>query len=86
MHTGEYANAATQSARRKQLSVLKSAVLYALSNGLEVNVGHGLDYVNIEDITRIEGINEYNIGYSIITHAVFAGLGNAVREMAGLVK
>lgn len=86
LHTGEYANAKTQSSRRKELAVIKSAVEYALSKGLEVNAGHGLDYANIADIAAIEGINEFNIGHSIIAHAIFVGIGKAVEEMAGLVR
>jgi len=33
----------------------------------------------------MEGINELNIGHSVIAHAVFVGLPEAVREMARLL-
>lgn len=86
LHTGEYANAASEGARKKQLIILKNAVRHALSLGLEVNAGHGLNYDNVRDVAVIEGMNELNIGHSIISRAVFAGLGKATREMVRLIR
>ncbi|MCX5679530.1 MAG: pyridoxine 5'-phosphate synthase [Candidatus Omnitrophica bacterium] len=86
IHTGEYANASTGKARAKQLTILKKAVHHAVSIGLEVNAGHGLDYDNVTDVAVIEGINELNIGHSIIARAVFVGIGCAVEEMIGRIK
>jgi pyridoxine 5-phosphate synthase len=86
IHTGEYANATVGKARSKQLAILKKAVHYATSLGLEVNAGHGLDYDNVTDVAVIDGINELNIGHSIIARAVFVGIGCAVEEMIGRIK
>lgn len=86
LHTGEYANAKTALARARQLSVLRDAVEYALSKGLEVNAGHGLNYDNVTAVARIDGMNELNIGHSIISRSVFVGLRPAVEEMLGLVR
>ena len=86
IHTGEYANAPVGKARMKQLAILKKAVRHAVSLGIEVNAGHGLDYDNVIDVAVIEGINELNIGHSIIARAVFVGIGSAVEEMIGRVK
>ena len=86
IHTGEYANAPAGRARLRQLAILKKAVRHALSLGLEVNAGHGLDYDNVIDVAVIDGINELNIGHSIIARAVFVGIGCAVEEMIGRVK
>jgi len=52
---------------------------------LGVNAGHGLNYQNIRPVLALGGIEEYNIGYSIIARAVLVGLDRAVREMAQLV-
>lgn len=86
LHTGEYANAATSVRRKTELNILKRATGYALSLGLEVNAGHGLNYENTKDVARIDGMNELNIGHSIIARAVFVGLGIAVQEMAELLR
>lgn len=84
-HTGEYANSASDAARKRSLEVLRKAAGYARSLGLEVNAGHGLNYENVTDVAMIEGMNELNIGHSIISRAVFVGLQAAVREMLELV-
>lgn len=86
IHTGEYANAHAGKDRARQLATLKKAVRHALSLGIEVNAGHGLDYDNVIDVAVIEGINELNIGHSIIARAIFVGIGSAVEEMIGRVK
>jgi len=86
LHTGEYANAVSVSARKKKFNALKKAVEYGLSLGLEVNAGHGLNYENVRDVARIKGMNELNIGHSIISRAVFVGLEDAVKEMMELAR
>ncbi len=86
LHTGEYANAKTERARDRQLDILKRAAGYAISLGLEVNAGHGLDYENVRDVARIRGVNELNIGHSIISRAVVVGLKRAVEEMRELIR
>ena len=53
--------------------------------GLRVNAGHGLNYQNIRPLLALGGVEEYNIGHSIISRAVLVGLDRAVREMADLV-
>ena len=84
LHTGRYANAGLEN-RNKYLDELIDAVHYAKDLGLVVNAGHGLDYDNVEPVARIEGIEELNIGYSIICQAVFTGLGRAVKRMKELI-
>ncbi len=85
-HTGEYSNAKDAAARRKRLKELEEAFRYAATLGLVVNAGHGLNYTNVRDVARIKGLNELNIGHSIISRAVFVGLDWAVREMIELIK
>ncbi|NQT74952.1 MAG: pyridoxine 5'-phosphate synthase [Candidatus Omnitrophica bacterium] len=86
IHTGRYCLAGTKAAADREFKKIKRSVDYALGLGLVVNAGHGLDYVNVKRIAGIEGVNELNIGHSIISRAVFTGLRAAVREMKRLVK
>ncbi len=86
IHTGRYAGETTEAGRAKELARIKGAVEYALKIGLNVNAGHGLNYKNIYDIALIEGFVEFNIGFSIISKAVFNGLETAVKEMLGIIK
>lgn len=86
LHTGEYANARSDAVARRELGMLKKAVKHALSLGLEVNAGHGLNYENVRDVACINGMNELNIGHSIISRSVFIGISAAVKEMLELIK
>ena len=86
LHTGGYADARMEQARSKELDKIKRSVEYAISLGLEVNAGHGLNYANVKDIAGIKGINELNIGHSIVARAVIVGIRQAVEEMIGLIR
>jgi len=85
LHTGEYANAKGSRLIQAQLKKLVEATEYAIRLGLRVNAGHGLNYSNVSAVAKIEGIEELNIGHSIISRAVFVGLDRAVKEMIALI-
>jgi pyridoxine 5-phosphate synthase len=86
IHTGEYSNASDARSRREKLKKLENAAAYAMSIGLRVNSGHGLNYLNVRDVARIRGMEELNIGHSIISRAAFVGLERAVKEMIALIR
>jgi pyridoxine 5-phosphate synthase len=85
IHTGKYAEAKTPDLQKKELMLIEEAVHYASSKGLIVNAGHGLNYHNIEPVLSIKGINELNIGHSIIARALFVGLKEAVVDMKNII-
>ena len=80
LHTGAYANA-TGTARERELERLAIAARHARSIGLRVNAGHGLDYENVAPVAALEGVEELNIGFALVAHAVFVGVEAAVGEM-----
>lgn len=84
IHTGEYSLAGDRKSIDRKFRKIKDAAEYAVSEGLIVNAGHGLDYENVKRIADIKGINELNIGHSIISRAVFTGLYKAVKDMKSL--
>ena len=84
LHTGAYANALGV-ARERELEKLRQGAQLALALGLRVNAGHGLNYENTAAILALPGLEELNIGHSIISRAVSVGLNQAVREMCRLV-
>jgi pyridoxine 5-phosphate synthase len=86
IHTGAFAEAKDWKSQEPELIKIENAVKLARKLGLGVNAGHGLNYVNIKRIAVIGGIEEYNIGHSIISRAVLVGLDRAVREMVELIK
>ena len=86
IHTGKYADAKTEEEIYNQLDRIIKGTEFAMSTGLRVNAGHGLDYKNVIPICKIKGIEELNIGYSIICMSVFTGLENAVKEMIKIIR
>lgn len=85
LHTGPYAHALHPDAREAELDRLEAAARAAHLAGLEVHAGHGLNYDNVAALVRRVPLAKVNIGHSIISRAVFAGIENAVREMKRLV-
>lgn len=81
LHTGQYAEAGDETTREQALAHLTQACDRALSLGLRINAGHGLTYHNVRRVACIPGMEELNIGHSIISRAVLIGLERAVREM-----
>ncbi|RUM67174.1 MAG: pyridoxine 5'-phosphate synthase [Sulfurospirillum sp.] len=71
---------------KKELTRIKEATFEAHEFGLKVAAGHGLNYQNVKEIAKIEGIEELNIGQSIIARSVFTGLERAIKDMIGLIQ
>jgi pyridoxine 5-phosphate synthase len=91
LHTGAFAEefSKAESGKRKaetELQRLISAAQQAHALGLKVNAGHGLNYENLRSLFRVPHLVELNIGHSLVSRAVFAGLENAVREMLALMR
>jgi len=80
LHTGRYAEA-KGTAQTAELQQLAQSLSQAKALGLRVNAGHGLTYQNVHPIAQLEGIEELNIGHSIISRSILVGLERAVREM-----
>ena len=85
LHTGSYAEANWQQ-QAKELARITEGTFIARSLGLRVNAGHGLTYQNVEPIAAIEGMEELNIGHTIVARALAVGLEEAVRQMKALVQ
>lgn len=85
LHTGAFANAAGK-AQDAEIARLKAAALHASDRGIQVNAGHGINYVNIVKILTIPHLAELNIGHSIVSRAVFTGLDTAVHDMLEAMK
>jgi pyridoxine 5-phosphate synthase len=85
LHTGCYANAATDAERHDKLVELSRAAGMARHAKLGLNAGHGLTYRNVVPVARLEGMGELNIGHSIVSRAVLVGFTQAVQEMKSLI-
>ena len=81
LHTGPYAEAKGEPAQATALEALAQGCRQAIDLGLRVNAGHGLTYWNVYPVACLEGMEELNIGHSLISRAVLVGMERAVREM-----
>ncbi len=86
LHTGQYAEAKTEQHRAKELAILAQGCEQALGLGLRVNSGHGLTYWNAYPVACLPGMEELNIGHSIVSRAVLVGMERAVREMKQIIQ
>ena len=84
LHTGAFANAQGK-AQEQELNRIVRAANIADTAGLQVNAGHGINYDNVALIRRVPHLVDLNIGHSIVSHSLFVGLENAVRQMLGLM-
>lgn len=83
LHTGDYANTYRES--DEALQRLHEATEHAKALGLAVHAGHGLTYRNVQPVAAIPGIEELNIGHSVVSRSIMAGMSSAVREMRELI-
>ena len=85
LHTGRYAEAKGD-AQTKELHQLKLGCERAIELGLRVNAGHGLTYWNVYPVAQLPGMEELNIGHTIISRAVLVGIERAVQEMKQAIR
>ncbi len=85
INTGRFSQRQIKETAQKELGRIKQASIFAKENNFFVAAGHGLDYENIKQIKKISQIEEFNIGHSIISEAVFIGVSAAVTEMISLL-
>jgi pyridoxine 5-phosphate synthase len=81
IHTGRYANAKGDASVTREFLAIRQAATTAKQLGMRVHAGHGLDYRNVWRVAALPEIEELNIGYAIVSRALFIGLSAAVREM-----
>jgi len=79
LHTGRYARHWREAG--PYLEELREAAAAARAAGLAVHAGHGLTYENVGPVAALPDLEELNIGHSILSRAVYSGIGEAVREM-----
>jgi pyridoxine 5-phosphate synthase len=81
IQTARYSETKSESAIQQELDALRTTCTHALTKGLAVHLGHGLNYRNVGAVVRLPGVQELNIGHSIVSRAVLVGMERAVREM-----
>ena len=87
IHTGKICNLINRNKSfTNQLNKIKKAVSFANKLGLEVHAGHGLTFKSAKILSKIKGINEFNIGHYLIGEAIFIGLSKSIRKFKKLIK
>ena len=86
LHTGRLANAFTEKIEKEEVEQLRMAARAASESALQVNAGHGINYKNIVMINQVPCLTELNIGHSIVSRAMWVGLGAAVKEMLAAIE
>ena len=82
LYTEPYARAFDRGVEEahKSFGEYVEAAEYAHALGLGVNAGHDLDLDNLVIFRRLPNLAEVSIGHALISHSLFVGLGQAVRE------
>ena len=87
LHTGAFAEDFSDTAKReREIERLRKASARAHDLGLQVNAGHGLNYLNVPALKPVPHLVDLNIGHSIVSRAIFTGLETAVRDMLAVMK
>lgn len=84
LHTGTYSNANKHTVNA-EIQKIKIGAECAHKAGLLIAGGHGLNYVNVKPICKIQEFHEFSIGHSIIAHSVYTGIEQAVKEMIDII-
>jgi pyridoxine 5-phosphate synthase len=87
LHVGAYCQAVRERQPNAEalLEKIQEATREATRLGLEVHLGHGIDFETVKPLAAIPEIMELNIGHFLIGEAIFIGLGPAIQRMRALM-
>ena len=87
IHTGKFSNLIKSKKNIKnEFERIKKSAALANKLGLEVHAGHGLDYRSTKILTKINEIEEFNIGHFIIGESIFNGLKKVIKNFKKILK
>ncbi len=81
INTGLYTELSDEVAVQQELEKIRNSVYHAAEQGLRVFAGHGLTDENVVAIAAIPGIEELNIGHSLVSRSIYYGLEQAVKNI-----
>ena len=85
LHTGKYANLFDNDKFNNELSKIKKAAAFCSKLGLKCHAGHGLNFENVKNISKIKQIVELNVGHFIISNSIYMGLENTVKKFMKII-
>ena len=86
IHTGTYCNAADAGDVKRETDRIYKAAICAVEIGIRVNAGHGLNAENLPALLNMPGLEELNIGHSIISRSIYHGLPKAVGDILAVMR
>ena len=87
LHTGKISSLIKSKKKyNAELNRIKNSVLKATQLKLEVHAGHGLDYKTTKVLTKVSGIEEFNIGHFIIGESIFFGLAKVIKNFKKIIR
>ena len=87
IHTGKISNLVKLKKNFKnELNRIKKSSILASKLNIEVHAGHGLDYKTTKILTKINTIQEFNIGHFIIGESIFLGLARVIKNFKKIIK
>ena len=87
IHTGRLSNLVkSKKDYNAELRRIKKSSILAKKLNIEVHAGHGLDYQTTKILSKINEIQEFNIGHFIIGESIFFGLSKVIRNFKKIIK
>ena len=87
IHTGRLSNLVKlKKDYNAELNRIKKSSKLAKKLNIEVHAGHGLDYQTTKILSKINEIQEFNIGHFIIGESIFFGLSKVIRNFKKIIK
>ena len=86
IHTGRLANLVKSRKNiKKEILRIKNCSKLARNIGLEIHAGHGLDYKSTQFLSKINEIEEFNIGHFIIGESIFYGFKTVIKKFKKII-
>jgi pyridoxine 5-phosphate synthase len=70
----------------KFINRIKKSSIIANKLGIEVHAGHGLDYKTTKILSKVNEIQEFNIGHFLIGESIFFGLSKVIKNFKKILK
>jgi pyridoxine 5-phosphate synthase len=87
IHTGKISNLVKLKKKfHSELDRIKKCSIFAKKLNIEVHAGHGLDYKTTKILTKVNEIEEFNIGHFIIGESIFIGLSSVIKKFKKIIK
>ena len=81
IHTGRICNLHNKKKNtKKEFKKIQRSVNFANNIGLEVHVGHGITFSSGKLLSKLAGIEEFNIGHFLIGESIFIGIKDCIKK------